>query len=236
VTFPKALPVPESTPAEEVVEWAYATYDRVALVASFQAESIVLIDMASRVTRSFDVITLDTGRLPEATHEVIDQVRDRYPGMRLHVQTPDSAGLARFIATNGVNPFYRSVELRLACCAIRKTAPLTKALGPFDAWITGLRRDQGRTRLATGQVAADPMHGGITKIAPLATWTAAAVWDHIRTNELPYNRLYDAGFTSIGCAPCTRAVEPGEPERAGRWWWEGEAPKECGLHWSGEAS
>jgi phosphoadenylyl-sulfate reductase (thioredoxin) len=156
--------------------------------------------------------------------------------MRLQVQTPDSAELAHFVATNGVNPFYRSVELRLACCVVRKTAPLTKALKPFDAWITGLRRDQGRTRAATRQVAADPIHGGITKIAPLSSWTAAAVWHHIRANDLPYNRLYDAGFTSIGCAPCTRPVASGEPERAGRWWWEGEAAKECGIHWSGDAS
>lgn len=138
------------------------------------------------------------------------------------------------VGEHGPNLFYRSVDHRQTCCDVRKSRPLARALEGFDAWVTGVRREQGATRSATAVAAADPLHGGILKVAPLAAWTHDQVWDHIRANRLPVHPLYAQGYTSIGCAPCTRAIQPGEDERAGRWSWETGAVKECGLHWQAE--
>jgi len=215
----------------EVLRWAYANHGRVAIVASFQVESSVLIHMASQVVERPEVVTLDTGRLPQETHDLIDLATagDR---IALHVQAPDAHELAELAAAHGANPFYRSVELRRLCCDVRKSRPLARALQGFDAWVTGLRREQSETRAATPIVAADRAHSGIAKIAPLACWTSEQVWTYVREHEIAYHRLYDHGYTSIGCAPCTRATKPGEDERAGRWSWEMGAVKECGLHWT----
>ena len=215
---------------QEILRDAYLAHRRVALVASFQVESVVLIDMAAQVVAAPEVLTIDTGRLPEETHQAIDAVRARYP-IRLRVLSPDPDDLTRLAGEHGANPFYESVELRRHCCEIRKTRPLTRALAGYDAWITGLRRDQGATRAGTPISAPDPAHGGIAKIAPLAEWTRDQVWAYAREHELPLHPLYARGYTSIGCAPCTRATAPGEDERAGRWWWEQDEAKECGLHW-----
>jgi phosphoadenosine phosphosulfate reductase len=223
----------DAATAAEVLAWTYANHRRVAIVASFQAESSVLIHLASQVVERPDVVTLDTGRLPEETHSVMDAFRDRFP-IRLHVQAPDPAEVAKMVGEHGPNLFYRSVEHRQACCDVRKSRPLARALEGFDAWVTGVRREQGPTRSATAVVAADPLHGGIVKVAPLAAWTHDQVWEHIRANRLPVHPLYAQGYTSIGCAPCTRAVQAGEDERAGRWYWETGAVKECGLHWQAE--
>lgn len=219
----------EDATAEEILEWTYQTYDRVALVASFQAEAGVLIDMASRITESPDVLTLDTGRLPEETHEVIEEFRARYP-IRLHVLTPDPEELSTMTSAHGTMLFRQSVELRHRCCDVRKTRPLARALREYDAWITGLRRDQTPERAATPVVARDRAHGGIAKVAPLAAWSGDEVRGYIERHGVPIHALYARGYTSIGCAPCTRARAPGEDERAGRWWWERDAVKECGLH------
>lgn len=230
-----ASPIPadelEGLPPEAILDWAYRTYGRVAIVASFQAESSVLIHMAASVVERPEVLTLDTGRLPEETQDVIDRIQRRY-AIRLHVQTPDPAEVADLVAQGGPNLFRESVELRHRCCEIRKVRPLKRALAGFDAWVTGLRRDQSSTRHDTRIVQADPAHGGIAKIAPLAGWTRDHVWDYIREHELDYHELYERGYSSIGCAPCTRPVEAWEDERAGRWWWEQSAVKECGLHWT----
>jgi phosphoadenylyl-sulfate reductase (thioredoxin) len=134
------------------------------------------------------------------------------------------------VARKGPNLFYESVENRLLCCNVRKVQPLTRHLATLDAWITGLRRDQWATRTNIRKVELDHDHGAIVKLNPLAEWTEDEVWEYVRERDLPYNALYDRGYTSIGCAPCTRAVAPGEPSRAGRWWWETNAPKECGIH------
>ncbi len=214
---------------EAVLEWAYRTFPRVAIVASFQAESSVLIHMASAIVDRPDVVTLDTGRLPEETYEVIDRIQRRYP-IRLHVQTPDPGEVAELVASSGPNLFKESVELRHRCCEVRKVRPLARALAGFDAWVTGLRRDQSATRARTPVVQADTAHGGMAKFAPLATWSRDRVWTYIREHELDYHELYERGYASIGCAPCTRPVEAGEDERAGRWWWEQSEVKECGLH------
>jgi thioredoxin-dependent adenylylsulfate APS reductase len=219
----------EDRTPEEVLAWAYRTFRRVAIVASFQVESSVLIHMAASMVDRPDVVTLDTGRLPEETQDLIDRVQRRYP-IRLHVEAPDPAEVSELVAAEGPNLFRRSVELRERCCDVRKVRPLSRALEGFDAWVTGLRRDQSAGRRGTPVVQADGAHGGIAKIAPLVAWRRDQVWSYIREHGLDYHALYDRGYTSIGCAPCTRPVQPGEDERAGRWWWEQSDVKECGLH------
>jgi len=220
----------DATP-DEVLRWAYETFPRVAIVASFQAESSVLIDMASRIRPDVSVLTLDTGRLPQATHDMIDRVRDRY-SINVQVVAPDAGDLQSMVGRHGVNLFYESPENRRLCCDVRKSRPLARALHGYDAWVTGVRRQQAATRTRTAVVAPDSEHKGLTKIAPLAAWSKDQVWTYIRERELPYHALYDQGYTSIGCAPCTRATTAGEDERAGRWWWEQNEVKECGLHWT----
>jgi thioredoxin-dependent adenylylsulfate APS reductase len=199
-------------------------------VASFQAESSVIIDMASRIRKEVRVLTLDTGRLPQETYDVIDRVRDRY-AIEIEVVLPDAGEVTDLVRSRGVNLFYRSEVERRLCCDVRKSRPLARALHGYDAWVTGVRRQQAATRTNTPVVAADSEHEGLTKIAPLASWSRDQVWAYIRENDLPVHPLYERGYTSIGCAPCTRATTAGEDERAGRWWWEQGGVKECGLHW-----
>jgi phosphoadenosine phosphosulfate reductase len=198
------------------------------LASSFGAEDMVLIDLIGRHVLPIRVFTLDTGRLHEETYALIDRVRSHY-GLTIAAHVPEPAALEAFVEENGVSPFYRSIELRKACCALRKTAPLARALAGKGAWITGLRRAQSVTRSDVGQEEFDAVHG-IPKFNPLIDWSDADVWDYLRTHGVPYNPLHDRGFPSIGCAPCTRAVEAGEDIRAGRWWWEHPEHKECGLH------
>jgi len=223
----------DTATAAEVIAWTYSNHRRVAIVASFQAESSVLVHLASQVVERPEVITLDTGRLPEETHAVMDSFRDRF-SIRLHVQSPDPREVAEMVGEHGQNLFYRSVENRRTCCDVRKSRPLARALEGYDAWLTGVRREQSETRAATAVAAADPLHGGIVKVAPLAGWTHDQVWDHIKAHRLPIHPLYAQGYTSIGCAPCTHATQPGEDERAGRWYWETGAVKECGINWQPE--
>ena len=224
--------LPDAAP-DEVLRWAFATFPKLAIVASFQAESSVLIDMALRIRHDVSVLTLDTGRLPQATHDMIDRVRERY-SIDVHVVAPDAADLEQMVGAHGVNLFRSSPDLRRLCCDVRKSRPLARALRGYDAWVTGVRRQQAATRTQTAVVALDPEHQGLTKIAPLAAWSKDQVWAYIREHELPYHALYDQGYTSIGCAPCTRATTAGEDERAGRWWWELNEAKECGLHWAAD--
>lgn len=219
----------EQASAEEVLDWTHRTFESPVLVASFQAESCVLIDMAVRLGWRPQVLTLDTGRLPQETFEVIDQVRERYD-LEVQIVSPDADQLRRLVAPHGPNLFYLSPQLRRLCCRVRKSDPLRRALAGHDAWVTGLRRDQAPTRADTPVVAPDPDHGGIAKVAPLAGWTWEQVLDYVRRHRLPHHPLYERGYTSIGCAPCTRPIRPGEDARAGRWWWEQGEAKECGLH------
>jgi phosphoadenosine phosphosulfate reductase len=198
------------------------------VASSFGAEDMVLIDLVARHALPLTVFTLDTGRLPEETHSLIERTRDRY-GIAIDTYVPDAAALEAFVRGNGVNAFHASVELRQACCAIRKTAPLDRALAGKGAWITGLRRAQSVTRTAIAVEEFDAAHG-LPKFNPLADWSDDHVWAHLRAHGVPYNALHDRGYPSIGCAPCTRAVAPGEDVRAGRWWWEDPELKECGLH------
>lgn len=215
--------------AEELLVWTAANHRRVALAASFQAESGVLIDMSSRLGLHLEVLTVDTGRLPAETHQVMESFRRRYD-LTLRVLTPEPAELESLVSRHGPDMFRESVALRQSCCAVRKVSPLNRALAGYDAWITGLRRDQSLARSDVAAVTIDHGHGGIAKVAPLADWSRADVWDYIERHDVPRHPLYAQGYTSIGCAPCTRATRPGEEERAGRWWWELNSTRECGLH------
>ena len=220
----------EDRSPEELLRWAIGRFGRrLAIATSFQADGLVILDMARRIDPNVRVITIDSGRLRQETYDLIDRVRERY-GIPVEIHSPDAAELEQFAGEHGANPFYRSLELRVRCCEIRKVAPLTRALTGLDAWITGQRRVHATTRWAIRKVERDATHGGIVKLNPLAGWSDDQVWSYLRANDVPYNALYDQGFTSIGCAPCTRPTKPGEDPRSGRWWWEGEAPKECGMH------
>jgi phosphoadenosine phosphosulfate reductase len=215
--------------AGEVVRWALGRFGRhMALASSFGAEDVVLIDLLMREDRAARVVTLDTGRLPQETYNVIDAVRERY-GLTVEVFFPHAEAVQTMVAAKGLNLFYHSIENRKECCGVRKLEPLGRALAGLDAWMTGLRRDQNVTRAGVGKLEWDDGHQ-IAKVNPLADWSWDDVWAHIRAHNLPFNALHDRGFPSIGCAPCTRAVQPGEDPRAGRWWWEHPETKECGLH------
>ena len=203
--------------------------DRLAIAASFGPEDIVLIDLLAEIVGAPRVFTLDTGRLPQETYDLMDQVRRRF-GIPIEVFFPDAARVESMVRAKGLNLFYESLENRRECCHVRKVEPLGRALATLDGWVTGLRRDQAPTRAAVPKIEEDPARPGVWKVAPLADWTADRVWAHIRDRDLPYNALHDLGYPSIGCAPCTRAGAPGEDERAGRWWWEAAGERECGIH------
>ncbi len=220
----------ESKSASEVLKWALATYHpRIALASSFGAEDVVLIDMMVKINPKARIFTLDTGRLNQETYEVMDRIREKYR-IKLEVMFPKADAVEPMVRAKGMNLFYDSIENRKECCGVRKVEPLNRALRDLDAWITGLRRQQSVTRTAVAKVEIDEAHNKIVKVNPLTDWTSEQVWDYIKKNGVPYNKLHDAGYPSIGCAPCTRAVKPGEDERAGRWWWENPESKECGLH------
>jgi len=221
----------EGEEPEAVLEWAIERFaPRIAISTAFQKDGAVLLHLAYAIDPTIQVFSVDTGRLPPETHELVEQLRERYPGMELDLLSPNARQVQRMVGRHGPNLFYRQVEHRLVCCNIRKVQPLTRHLATLDAWITGLRRDQWASRTDIRKVEIDHDHGGIVKLNPLAEWTEDEVWDYVREREIPYHPLYDRGYTSIGCAPCTRALAPGEQSRDGRWWWEQNAPKECGIH------
>lgn len=221
----------EGKPAEALLAWALERFHpRIALASSFGAEDVVLIDMLWRLRSDVRIFTLDTWRLHTETYDVIDRIRERY-GIAVEIYTPDPTDVAEMVRAHGYNLMYRSVELRKLCCHVRKVKPLQRALAGLEAWITGLRREQAVTRAEVAKIERDVAHGDRLKLNPLADWTWEQVWAYIRRHEVPYNALHDRGYPSIGCAPCTRAVRPGEDLRAGRWWWENNpALQECGLH------
>ncbi|MDP9022853.1 MAG: phosphoadenylyl-sulfate reductase [Actinomycetota bacterium] len=216
---------------EDVIEWALETFeDRAAIVTSFQADGMVILDMAYHIRPEIKVVTVDTGRLPQATHDFIDQVRGHYPLADIQVLLPNHREVETMVQRKGLNLFRESVAQRLTCCQIRKVRPLVRALEGLDAWFTGLRRDQWASRAAIKKVDLDHDHDGIVKVSPLADWTKDEVWEYLEEFKVPTHPLYAQGYTSLGCEPCTRPIESGEDDRAGRWWWEENAPKECGMH------
>jgi phosphoadenosine phosphosulfate reductase len=231
--------------AEALLLWAIDTYGQgFAIACSFQKEDLVMVDMAARVLAGhahpaagdgvagrFRLFTLDTGRLHEETYQMMEEVRRRY-GIVVETVFPDREEVERMVSAHGPNLFYMSQESRHLCCDTRKTRPLGRKLGELRAWATGLRREQSATRSHVPKV---EEVNGVVKLSPLADWTAAQVEEYTRRNGLPVHPLYARGYASIGCAPCTRAIQPGEDERAGRWWWE-QSNKECGIHFTSDGS
>lgn len=198
------------------------------LATSFGAEDMVLMDLICKHAPGIDIFTLDTGRLPKETYELMQTLNKHYD-KKVDVFFPNTADVELFVTNNGPNAFYDSVELRKQCCGIRKVVPLNRALSGKKAWITGMRRSQSVTRAELPVSEWDGDHG-LQKFSPLTDWSNGNVWAYLRANDVPYNKLHDEGYASIGCAPCTRAITMGEDIRAGRWWWEDPENKECGLH------
>jgi phosphoadenosine phosphosulfate reductase len=216
----------------EIVSVALAEYSPDLGISFSGAEDVVLIDMAIRAGTPFRVFSLDTGRLHPETYEFIEKVRTHY-GITIEIFAPQADAVEALVREKGLFSFY--VDGHRECCGIRKVEPLMRALGPFRAWMTGQRRDQSPgTRGDVPVVQLDRTFGTpaapLVKFNPLSYWTLKQVWAYIRDNDVPYNPLHDRGFVSIGCQPCTRPVNPGQHERAGRWWWEEETKRECGLH------
>lgn len=219
--------------AEEVLRWGIGEFgEGLAICTSFQATGTVILDMAACITAgNVKVFSIDTGRLHEETYALIDKIRSRY-GIVVELVAPDSAELTSMLTAHGPNLMYGSVSKRKLCCEIRKSRPLKRKLASLDAWAAGLRRNQNKTRERIEKVSIDEEHGGIVKLAPLADWSEAQVFDYIERNDVPLHGLYAKGYPSIGCVPCTRAIEPGEHPRNGRWWWEEDSDGECGMHFS----
>jgi phosphoadenosine phosphosulfate reductase len=215
--------------AQEILEWATYLHPRIALATSFQAQGVVLIDMFLKINKKARIFTLDTGRLNEETYEVMDTIRTKY-GANIEIIFPDKNEVEEMVTTHGPNLFYKSKDKRFLCCDIRKVRPLDNYLPNLDGWITSIRKDQTENRAEAKKFEFDELHGGLLKINPLVDWSSKQVWDYIKEHNVPYNKLHDIGYPSIGCAPCTRAVKDGEDPRAGRWWWESDSDKECGLH------
>ena len=220
----------ETKSPQEILTWALEQYGtRVGIASSFGLEDMVLIDMASKITKEFTVFTLDTGRLHEETYLTMDRTRSHY-GIAIQSYFPKTEAVEKLEREKGFFSFKESLENRKECCAIRKVEPLSRALSNLDAWITGIRRDQIVTRTDITKVGEDADRPPLIKINPIADWSLEQVEDYIAKNKVPVNPLHKQNYPSIGCAPCTRPIEKGEDIRAGRWWWENPDHKECGLH------
>ncbi len=216
---------------QEIIRYALESFDNIAISFS-GAEDVVLIDMAAKIGKRFQVFSLDTGRLHAETYQFIETIRKHY-SIDIDVVMPEASKVEQLVKAKGLFSFYEDDHKE--CCGIRKIAPLRKQLLKVDAWITGQRRDQSPGTRADVPVIQDDKafarpNESLTKFNPLANWTSKQVWDYIRENNVPYNALHDQGFVSIGCEPCTRPTGPGQHEREGRWWWEEATKKECGLH------
>jgi len=221
----------DSLSPQEILTWSLKNFrPRIALSCSFGApEGLVLLDMMHRIDPAARVFVIDTGRLPQETHDLIDRVRERYD-KPVEVVFPRSDDVESMLRDHGTNLFYESIERRQLCCRIRKVEPLSRMLSDLDAWVTGLRRDQNVTRHNTPKVQVDYVHGGIVKVNPIADWSRDQVESYVAAFEVPTNRLHAQGYPSVGCAPCSRAVAPGADPRSGRWWWEQAETRECGIH------
>ena len=219
----------KSATATEVLEFFLNEHrGRIAFATSLGLEDQVITDMISRINKDVRIFTLDTGRLFPESYDLLDLTSKRYH-LDIEVYFPDSSRVEQMVRSRGINLFYESVENRKLCCHIRKIEPLRRALANSDVWMSGLRREQSVTRQNGSLVEFDELNKKI-KVNPLIDWSLDDVRDYIREHKVPYNKLHDQGFPSIGCLPCTRAVEEGEDIRSGRWWWEDPAYKECGLH------
>ncbi|WP_417325722.1 phosphoadenylyl-sulfate reductase [Halarcobacter sp.] len=219
----------QNSTAQEITEYFIKEYGQdAALSSSLGAEDQVLTDMVLKVDKSANIFTLDTGRLHPETYDVMDATNLKY-GVKLNVFFPLNEKVEELYQKQGINGHFESIENRKNCCNIRKMEPLRRALKPLKVWITGLRAAQSVTRTDMPVVEYDE-NFEVIKVNPLINWSEEDVWDYIKQNNVPYNKLHEQGFPSIGCAPCTRAIKDGEDIRAGRWWWENPEHKECGLH------
>ena len=215
---------------EEVLEWGLENvHPKLALASSFGAEDVCVIHMLSKINPEARVFSLDTGRINQETYDVMDEIRKKY-NTKIEITFPEASEVIEMVQTHGMNLFYESAENRKLCCGVRKVHPLNKMLSTLDGWITGLRSDQTQNRQTSTKIEIDEQHDGMIKINPILDWSWEQTMGYIKENDIPYNKLIDQGFPSIGCEPCTRAIKPGEDLRAGRWWWENQSDKECGLH------
>jgi phosphoadenosine phosphosulfate reductase len=216
--------------AEDILRYSVEKFKtKICFATSLGAEDQVISSMIyEEKLEQIDIFTLDTGRMFQESYDVLERTIARYK-KNIEVIFPDKKEVEDLVNAKGINLFYQSIENRKACCQIRKTNPLQRKLANYDAWIVGLRREQSITRSDLQIIEWDEMHSMI-KINPLYNWTEKEVWERIKSKQIPYNKLHDQGFPSIGCAPCTRAIEKGEDVRSGRWWWELPEQKECGLH------
>lgn len=220
----------EALSTEDIIKWAYDLHgDKIAIASSFGAEDVVLIDIAQRIIDKPRVFTLDTGRLHQETYKLIDQVRKDYQ-IDIEVFFPNYKAVEEMVKDNGLDLFYKGIKYRKLCCKARKIDPLKRALTGLKGWICGLRKEQSQSRTDLKKIEIDEANNGIIKINPLIGWSIDEIWNYIQENKVPYNPLHDEGYPSIGCEPCTRAIQPGEDVRAGRWWWENPEQKECGIH------
>ena len=213
---------------KQLLEQIEADYSPAVLATSYGAEDMVLMDLIAKFAPQIGIFTLDTGRLPKETYDLMQQAKKHYQ-LEVEVYYPDTLSIEQFVTHNGPNAFYDSVDLRKQCCGIRKVAPLNRALAGKKAWLTGMRRSQSITRNELPVSEWDADHE-LQKFSPRTDWSNGEVWKYIRAFDVPFNELHNQGYASIGCAPCTRAITPGEDIRAGRWWWENPETKECGLH------
>ncbi len=215
--------------AEEILSFFSDQYgNELAFATSLGAEDQVLTFLLSQINKDVRIFTLDTGRLFPETIDLIDKTNKLYD-INISVYFPEFSLVEKMVNSKGINLFYESIENREECCHIRKIIPMKRALKGVKAWVSGLRSEQSVTRQDLSVVSWDEKFG-LVKINPLLNWTETQLWDFIKTHDIPYNELHDKGYPSIGCQPCTRAVEPGEDVRGGRWWWEMPENKECGLH------
>jgi len=222
----------EKLEAPSLLAWGLDQFaPRIALSASFGSpEGMVILHMLHTLDpERTRVFTIDPGRLPQETYDLMDRVRDRF-GVEVEVYFPDAQRVQQMVREHGLNLFYESVEKRRMCCGVRKVEPLERALSELDAWIAGLRADQSETRESARAVEIDEVHGGRIKLNPLVRWTRSDVMDYVAEHRVPIHALHAQGYPSVGCAPCSRAIRPGEDERAGRWWWEDDQTRECGIH------
>jgi phosphoadenosine phosphosulfate reductase len=218
----------KATEVRDLLARAVSAHRRVVYSNSLGAEAMVLTDIICSYLPEIDVFTIDTGRLHEETYALLQRLQRHYQ-RALRVVYPDAEALERLVSLQGVNAFYDSVEARRRCCHVRKVEPFKRAITGYAAWVTGVRREQSAVRALNEPVEWDSRYG-LYRISPLLEWDEAEVWRYIRAREIPYNPLHDRQFPSIGCKPCTRAIQPGESRRAGRWWWESGESRECGLH------
>jgi phosphoadenosine phosphosulfate reductase len=207
---------------------AVGDYGKVVYASSLGAEAMVLTDLIWTHIPEIDIVSIDTGRLPEETLGLLERLERRY-NRRIKLYYPDAKAIERYVRENGINGFYNSLGQRLSCCEIRKVEPFKRAVAGYSAWVTGVRREQSEQRRGGLPIERDQQHG-LAKISPLLDWTDAQIWTYIHAQQLYYSPLHDRGYPSIGCAPCTRAIEPGQGQRGGRWWWEQADSRECGLH------